>query len=574
MAFQPSDQTVHASLMARAAAEDKWKALLDESMQSLRSNYVVAAALKTAVYQEFDPERGNLRQLTTVQVRGLRTELVRNEKIWQAAQAAALVSGIVEEIDNSSSEEGKTWTSKLETGLKELCLGDDLLSVLKSVAPNSVPEADAGVVAKPEATTLAVDTTPEENSAPTPAPAVADASPWSKVTLADMTVEQVRALHEALLKIKVARETQQPKPRALMRALQALYHAESIEEAESSLLPETADEEALRQLIERSEEFAPALKAMRSVAVDHEVFKHLADQSGDEGGEDVKTESEASDVEKDLIGKKEIAPVVLPPGWRLEWVKKKKREVREFVDPAGNRYTTIREVRAGLEEWEAHGGNPKEALETQGKANGEGGYSALSASDAFGDAEGGKRRRLYGKNAAATTSSVAVQEDFFEGLADEAFGDMLDATLEPWAEAPAPAAVESAAMDKPVLRPGVRVRLHGLVAKPELNGKPARIHAFVEETGRWEVFLEPGAACDRANLKPANLDALPASEQDFFKPQLNRRLTGKTNAAALVPKRQRQADKKAPPGRPALRRKGASDAAVASQAAKADDESD
>lgn len=41
------------------------------------------------------------------------------------------------------------------------------------------------------------------------------------------------------------------KPRALVRALQMLYLAESIHEAVASLKPQTADEEALLQLTER-----------------------------------------------------------------------------------------------------------------------------------------------------------------------------------------------------------------------------------------------------------------------------------------------------------------------------------
>ena len=46
----------------------------------------------------------------------------------------------------------------------------------------------------------------------------------------------------------------------LVRAMQALYHAESVEEAELSLMPETADEEALRQLTERSQAATLILK--------------------------------------------------------------------------------------------------------------------------------------------------------------------------------------------------------------------------------------------------------------------------------------------------------------------------
>merc|ERR1712129_33297 len=129
--------------------------------------------------------------------------------------------------------------------------------------------------------------------------------------------------------------------------------------------------------------------------------------------------------------------------------------------------------------------------------------------------EAGRRNAVFKQSAAelkatkaelkATKASVKAENRLAEARIKEA--------LAGFGKTPAPAAVESAASDKPVLRPGVRVRLHSLVAKPELNGKLARIHAFVEETGRWLVFMETGAACDRANFKPDNLTALSASEQ-------------------------------------------------------------
>merc|ERR1740123_2872342 len=104
--------------------------------------------------------------------------------------------------------------------------------------------------------------------------------------------------------------------------MQMLYMAESHEDASLSLGTETADEEALRQLTERTEEFAPALSAMRSLAVDREIFAHLADSLMEEEQEDETAESEGSDIEKELLGRREAAPVVLPTGWRLEWVKR------------------------------------------------------------------------------------------------------------------------------------------------------------------------------------------------------------------------------------------------------------
>ena len=161
-------------------------------------------------------------------------------------------------------------------------------------------------------------------------------------------------------------------------------------------------------------------------------------------------------------------------------------------------------------------------------------YAAPLASDAFVWREDGtKKRRLRGK----TTTQPAVEEPQFD--LDAAFGDMLDATL----EAAVPDAEQSkgdAAVPQIKMAPksGLRVVLHSLNAKPELNGKFARLRNFIEETGRWEVIFEAGAACDRANVKPTNFTVLPAVQQaaaPTYRPA--RRLTGKTSMASLNGKR-------------------------------------
>jgi len=62
------------------------------------------------------------------------------------------------------------------------------------------------------------------------------------------------------------------KPRALVQLMQELYLESSEQAASSTWRPETSDEEALRQLAQRAEEIAPALAAMRSLAVDREMI--------------------------------------------------------------------------------------------------------------------------------------------------------------------------------------------------------------------------------------------------------------------------------------------------------------
>jgi len=167
----------------------------------------------------------------------------------------------------------------------------------------------------------------------------------------DLTENQVLRLHDELLRLQEQADKGGVKPRALVKAMQQLYMMESVEEACLAYSTESADEEALRQLVERTEEFAPALTALRELAVDRDIFEHLREQIDDETGEVHESESEGSDLEQDLVGSREPAPVVLPPGWRLEWVKRKRREMKEFVDPNGTRYYNVKDVRSAIERW-------------------------------------------------------------------------------------------------------------------------------------------------------------------------------------------------------------------------------
>jgi len=125
-------------------------------------------------------------------------------------------------------------------------------------------------------------------------------------SLNSLTPDQVTRLHDELVKLQAQDDSIAPKPRALVRAMQALYAAESAEDASLSLSVETADEEALHQLTERTQEFAPALEAMRSVAVDCAIFDHLKDKATEDVTEKPDSESEGSDLEA-LIGKKECS---------------------------------------------------------------------------------------------------------------------------------------------------------------------------------------------------------------------------------------------------------------------------
>lgn len=73
------------------------------------------------------------------------------------------------------------------------------------------------------------------------------------------------------------------------------------------------------------------------------------------------------------------------------------------------------------------------------------------------------------------------------------------------------ASAESAVANQ--FRQGLRARLTGLAAAPELNGLVGRLQAYHADRGRWAVAL-PGAAVPKL-LKPSNLEPLEAEPFDF-----------------------------------------------------------
>jgi len=66
-------------------------------------------------------------------------------------------------------------------------------------------------------------------------------------------------------------------------------------------------------------------------------------------------------------------------------------------------------------------------------------------------------------------------------------------------------------------QPGVRVELHSLVAKPELNGLQGTVVAFVEATGRSAVELDDGKG--RFELKQETLRLVPEPAGEWKPPQ-------------------------------------------------------
>jgi len=133
----------------------------------------------------------------------------------------------------------------------------------------------------------------------------------------------------------------------LVRALETLRVPASAEEAAEKfyLSALTADEEALLALSAHSRKSVPALMEFRGKATDREVLAKLVKKEAEadeaiESGEDSAYEfgvSSGSEEEK-VAPASGTTALVLPPGWRVERVKRLRGVMRTFVDPRGRVY--------------------------------------------------------------------------------------------------------------------------------------------------------------------------------------------------------------------------------------------
>eukprot|EP00408_Alexandrium_pacificum_P010459 CAMPEP_0171213176 /NCGR_PEP_ID=MMETSP0790-20130122/30509_1 /TAXON_ID=2925 /ORGANISM="Alexandrium catenella, Strain OF101" /LENGTH=693 /DNA_ID=CAMNT_0011678875 /DNA_START=15 /DNA_END=2093 /DNA_ORIENTATION=- len=144
----------------------------------------------------------------------------------------------------------------------------------------------------------------------------------------------------------------------LAATLANLQAAASAEEAavEMRLSARTADEEALKELAERSRAFVPALTELRRKAIDRLILRGLGGELAQEGSEGESSAHEfgvsaSSGEEHGAKGGKKETPLILPPGWHIETTRrgKKARECREFVDPGGRHYRTVTEARKAID---------------------------------------------------------------------------------------------------------------------------------------------------------------------------------------------------------------------------------
>lgn len=143
----------------------------------------------------------------------------------------------------------------------------------------------------------------------------------------------------------------------LVHAIVELHLAGSVEEAAEKLhlSCETADEQTLRELAQKSREFVPALEELRSKAVDRVVLekycckrvKEERESDGESSVHEFGVSDNGSGAEADEKPKE--APLLLPPGWRTEVFRRKKKDFREFVDPAGRRYRTAVQARRAID---------------------------------------------------------------------------------------------------------------------------------------------------------------------------------------------------------------------------------
>lgn len=129
-------------------------------------------------------------------------------------------------------------------------------------------------------------------------------------------VSSLQALRGELEKQKAQRmSSSAAEANPLVQALNALRSGDA---ASATARPETADELALRQLSDRSREFAPALAALRAPAVDREFFAHYAeklDELSEEEAEDGAASDEPleADVDAEPVMETAAEPDVEPP---------------------------------------------------------------------------------------------------------------------------------------------------------------------------------------------------------------------------------------------------------------------
>jgi len=150
----------------------------------------------------------------------------------------------------------------------------------------------------------------------------------------------------------------QPQQHYLVRALQWLVDADDVPQlsARMNLSTSSADEEAIKGLAAASRALVPALQELRREAIDRRVLESLvAGQADQLGGAEAESEGESSVCDFGISGASSGGedagppPLVLPPNWQTEKVRRGKVIAREYVDPSGNRYKTEAQARKAVD---------------------------------------------------------------------------------------------------------------------------------------------------------------------------------------------------------------------------------
>jgi len=123
-----------------------------------------------------------------------------------------------------------------------------------------------------------------------------------------------------------------------------------------NLSTSSADEEAIKGLAAASRALVPALQELRREAIDRRVLESLvAGQADQLGGAEAESEGESSVCDFGISGASSGGedagppPLVLPPNWQTEKVRRGKVIAREYVDPSGNRYKTEAQARKAVD---------------------------------------------------------------------------------------------------------------------------------------------------------------------------------------------------------------------------------
>jgi len=315
-----------------ASASSSWLAAFDTALREIRHSRPVLAALRAALPRSVDVQRVELRSLSAAQVRAVRDHLAKAHGLTGLTGAVTAVRAACDTLGQVSLGGTEDWRGPLEEALEGLGQCGKVQEALEAAVPGRTSVSG------------------EER----------------------LTAEQLPILLGELSRRRAEERRPSANSRhALVRAAQDLYCATSLREAANTLSPETVDEEALRQLAERTQEFSTALAVLRSQAVDRELFAQLVNDgpttSGDDGLAAGKNPSEddqsagSDDRPAKLDVGRALGPVRLPPGWKLTWEMRRKSEAFLIVDPRGKRYSRVADLRAALQAGTGQAGGPAAA---------------------------------------------------------------------------------------------------------------------------------------------------------------------------------------------------------------------